>query len=155
MKITHVLLAALAGLGFVLYPSKLSDAPRGIRNNNPLNIERTADAWEGMAGDDGRFVVFSAPFYGLRAAARILKNYAIKYQINTISGIVSRWAPENENDTANYINFVSHKAGVSPDAPLDDDSYPEVIAAMIHMENGENPYSMAEIKQGFEGGFYG
>ncbi|WP_417437556.1 virion protein [Idiomarina abyssalis] len=155
MKISHILLAALAGLGFVLYPSKLGDAPRGIRNNNPLNIEENGTAWEGKAGDDGRFVVFSSPLYGIRAAARILRTYASKYQLNTISGIVARWAPPVENDTDNYINFVSSKAGVDANAPLNDETYPAVIAAMIQMENGDNPYSIDDIKQGFAWGFYG
>jgi len=157
MKKSHIVLATAAIVGVALYPKTAltPELPRGIRNNNPLNIEENGTAWEGKAGDDGRFVVFSSPLYGIRAAARILRTYASKYQLNTIAGIVARWAPENENDTDNYIDFVSKKTGVDVNAPLNDETYPAVLAAMVYMENGNNPYSFEEIKQGFAWGFHG
>ncbi|MEK0158801.1 MULTISPECIES: virion protein [Pseudoalteromonas] len=130
------------------------ESSRGVRNNNPLNIEAGED-WVGLAGTDGRFAVFETAKHGLRAAGRILRTYANKYGIRSINTIVSRWAPPSENDTAGYIKFVSEKAGVEPSKPLSSDEYTRVIAAMIHMENGEQPYSLDEIREGFEWGFYG
>lgn len=148
ITLTFVTIILLSG---ALYMTK----SKGLRNNNPLNIEENGTDWVGRAGDDGRFVIFETVEHGLRAAGRILRTYAKKYQLNTIAGIVSRWAPPVENDTQNYINFVSQKTGIAYDRPLTQETYPQVLAAMIHMENGSQPFSLDEIRQGFEWGFYG
>ena len=44
--------------------------PRGIRNNNPLNIRRTNTVWQGMKEEltDKEFVEFISMAYGYRAA---------------------------------------------------------------------------------------
>ncbi|GAP76759.1 structural protein P5 [Pseudoalteromonas sp. SW0106-04] len=128
---------------------------KGLRNNNPLNIKYSGDKWQGMTGTDGPFVVFETPKHGLRAAGRILRTYAHTHQLRDIEGIVSRWAPPSENDTQNYIEFVTTKTGLPRNQALDRDTYPQVLAAMIHMENGSQPFSLDEIRQGFEWGFYG
>ena len=49
--------AALICGGF-LYMKLRNTKPRGIRNNNPLNIRKSGDNWLGAAGDDGEFVQF-------------------------------------------------------------------------------------------------
>ena len=48
--------------------------PRGIRNNNPGNIEHNGTNWQGMDNPphDGRFIRFVTPQYGIRAMARVL-----------------------------------------------------------------------------------
>jgi hypothetical protein len=146
--------AALVLLGFLGIRLMLSTAkPRGIRNNNPLNI-RTGDNWQGAIGDDGEFVQFEVVTMGIRAAARILKNYRDKYGLNTVSGIISRWAPPSENDTQSYIASVAGKVGVEANEPLSEVDYTRLISAMIYHENGQQPYSVDEIQQGFEMGFY-
>ena len=69
---------------------------RGIRNNNPGNI-RWGSAWQGLKVDgkeqDKDFCVFIAPEYGIRAMCKILLNYSRLYKINTVAGIIHRWAP--------------------------------------------------------------
>jgi len=122
---------------------------RGIRNNNPLNIERTGEQWRGMSAQqsDSRFVVFDQPVYGIRAAARILKSYQ-RRGIQNIAGIVSTWAPAHENDTAAYISVVEQRARISRNQYLTEADYPAVIAAMIYMENGEQPYPLELIQEG-------
>ncbi|WP_367672819.1 structural protein, partial [Serratia symbiotica] len=91
--------------------------PRGIRNNNPGNI-RWGDDWKGLLPDkqrtDKSFCQFSTPEYGIRAMIIILRNYQKKHGINTISGIIHRWAPTSENDTQAYIDSVSQEVGVAP-----------------------------------------
>ena len=54
-------------------------SPKGIRNNNPMNLEfRTSIQWRGQLGSDGRFVVFDTPLNGLRAGMiNIPKWYAM------------------------------------------------------------------------------
>ncbi|MDI5984893.1 hypothetical protein QLQ85_08825 [Halomonas sp. M4R5S39] len=125
--------------------------PRGIRNNNPGNIEydpRTA--WQGLADPptDGRFARFVDPLYGIRAMSRILDTYRDRHGLNTVQSIVSRWAPAHENNTLAYQDFVASRVGVSPTQPLNDGHRPELIAAMIQMENGAQPYELATIQQG-------
>ncbi len=98
--------------------------PRGIRNNNPLNIRLSNDKWQGQVlpqrgSGEGAFCVFSSMEYGWRAAFRILCNtYYNKYRLRTIRAIVSRWAPNNENNTAAYIRHVSDYTGIGPDKVL-------------------------------------
>lgn len=124
--------------------------PRGLRNNNPGNIERTADKWQGMSPDqsaDSRFVVFDSPLWGLRALARVLMNYASKYGANTIASMIARWAPSNENDTAAYIASVSASTGLDPNTPLSDADLAGVVAAIVKHENGQQPYAPELIGQ--------
>ena len=96
--------------------------PRGIRNNNPLNIRRTAkDQWKGLRAQqtDASFCQFERLEYGWRAAFYLLtRTYYHKYRLFTIRGIISRWAPPNENLTATYIANVCRLTGIAPDEPI-------------------------------------
>jgi len=126
---------------------------RGIRNNNPGNIERNKTVWQGMSDNqlDERFINFNSPEYGVRAMARILRNYERKYGLNTIEQIVSRWAPSSENNTESYIQNVSQEVGIPSNATLDldnDSLLQSLIKAIIHHENGTNPYDDETILQG-------
>lgn len=80
---------------------------RGIRNNNPLNI-RKGSQWKGMAENqlDKDFVQFKNMIQGIRAGIITLRTYFNKHNINTIEGIIKRWAPASENNTKAYIEFV-------------------------------------------------
>ena len=84
--------------------------PRGIRNNNPLNI-RVGNAWMGEVKNptDTAFEQFTEMRFGVRAAFMLLKRYINRYQLNTIEKIIERWAPDNENYTESYINIVSNR----------------------------------------------
>lgn len=127
--------------------------PRGIRNNNPLNIRKSADNWQGKIGDDGSFVIFDSPYNGIRAAGRLLRTYANNYSLNTIRGIINRWAPSTENDTESYINHVESASGIFRDTILSAGDYPAVVSVMIKHENGQNPYDAALIAQAVADGF--
>ena len=85
--------------------------PRGIRNNNPLNIRRTAkDQWQGLRAQqtDASFCQFESLDYGWRAAFYLLtRTYYHKYRLFTIRAIISKWAPPQENLTSTYIANVS------------------------------------------------
>lgn len=114
--------------------------PRGYRNCNPCNIRKNPNNhWLGeIMGDDPSFCTFVDNFHGLRAALKILFNYNQKYRINTLSGIISRWAPQNENDTQRYIDFVSRSACIPSCEPLAF-TYGEccaILKAMCIVENG-------------------
>jgi hypothetical protein len=141
-------------IGALIFMKLRNTTPRGIRNNNPLNIRKNAINWQGAIGDDGAFIQFDNTINGIRAAARLLKTYRDKYGLNSVAGIVSRWAPPSENDTQSYINSVAQKTGVFEHQILNDEDYPNLIRAMIYHENGQQPYEVAAINEGFKQGFY-
>lgn len=131
----------------------MSQQPRGIRNNNPLNIRKSSDNWQGKTGDDGAFVIFDTPYSGIRAAARLLKNYGNNYGLVTVRGIINRWAPSSENNTESYITSVEKSTGLFRDLTLNGGDYPSLVAAMIKHENGQQPYGKALIAQAVSDGF--
>ena len=123
---------------------------RGIRNNNPGNI-RHGDKWDGLAAvqSDTSFCVFQTPEYGIRAMARVLMNYQRRYGIETVRGIINRWAPPVENDTDAYVDHVAQVVGVDPDEALVvAEVLPRLIPVIIKHENGQMPYSDKQIATG-------
>jgi hypothetical protein len=116
--------------------------PRGFRNLNPGNVRKGQD-WQGLAphGLDAEFDVFVSAEMGFRALCRILLNYRRKHGLKTVTGIISRWAPPTENDTAKYISFVCSSAGVGPDEELRFDRQQLFLLAkaIARKENGRRP----------------
>ena len=95
---------------------------RGVRNNNPMNIKYSpSNDWEGQVGaDDDGFVIFATPQAGMRAGNIILGNYGSSHGIDTLEGIVNRFAPiEDNNDTASYMDFVSRGTGIGVNEEID------------------------------------
>lgn len=88
--------------------------PRGIRNCNPLNI-RIGNKWKGEVASptDKEFEQFSCMHYGLRAGFILLRRYIERYHLDTVTEIISRWAPASENNTRAYINRVCERMGIS------------------------------------------
>lgn len=126
--------------------------PRGIRNNNPLNI-RIGNTWLGERANpsDPEFEEFVTIEYGYRAAFLILRRYIRRYHKNTISAIVSTWAPSSENNTQKYIDVVSAKMNLAPDVPFDFDDQEtmvQLVAAMQYVECGV-PADMAKVIKGY------
>ena len=131
----------------------MTSVPRGIRNNNPGNIRRSADPWQGLARDqnDDAFFQFSEAKWGIRALARVLISYQDRHGLRTVRGIVSRWAPPVENKTSSYIDHVARRLGVGADDPLDVHDYRVLrglVEAIIAHENGQQPYTGAQIDAG-------
>jgi len=132
--------------------------PRGIRNNNPLNIRRSKDQWKGLAKtqNDRLFCQFETLEYGWRAAFCLLtRTYYHKYRLYTIRDIISRWAPSTENDTRAYIDNVSRLTGIDPDRPLSPPSekpsvWIMVAVAMAIQENGISSVDYFAMLRGWE-----
>ena len=94
---------------------------RGIRNNNPLNVRRSKDKWQGMSAQqtDSQFCQFETMAWGWRAAFVLLtRTYYHTHRLYTIRGIVTKWAPPGENNTKAYVENVSRLTGIQPDEPL-------------------------------------
>ncbi len=125
---------------------------RGIRNNNPGNLEFSkTNPWMGQTGDDGRFAKFETPEHGIRALGRNLLSYQ-RQGIDTVSDIINRWAPPSDNNNTDaYIKAVCAQLGVTADQQLDasnPDTLKALCAAIIHHENGSQPYSDQQLATG-------
>jgi hypothetical protein len=113
--------------------------PRGYRNNNPLNIEagRFTQGQPGFAGSDGRFAKFNSMDEGSAAASKLLDVYQNKHGLNTVAGIIGRWAPAGDgNNVSAYAANVSKQLGIDPNAPVPPEMRQQLIAAMAQHENG-------------------
>lgn len=123
------------------------DLPRGIRNNNPGNVEHNPDNnWIGLAdpASDGRYCRFTHPQYAIRAMLWIMLTYQTKYRFKTITQIIERYAPrQDKNATTAYIAHVSKRAGIKPSQAIslrEFETAVAVVTAMIEFENGMQPY---------------
>ncbi|QLR84025.1 lytic transglycosylase [Citrobacter freundii] len=122
-------------------------APRGIRNNNPGNIDFRGQSGATLERPGGRFARFETAYDGLKALSRQLMRYfegkTTGKPLQTLNDIISTWAPGNENNTGAYIAQLSKVMGVAPDAILnlkDPQVMTSLMNGIIHHENGRNPY---------------
>ena len=132
---------------------KKNELPRGLRNNNPGNIRRNSDVFQGEVNPsrDKDFKQFKSMAYGYRAVFKILSNYHRVYKLTTIRKMISRWAPENENNTAAYVSLVSSYSGIGPDDLLnfDREQMIRIVAGMSKVENGREA-TMYDIIAGWD-----
>ena len=148
-------LRAFAGGGFALWKYRTKkkseytesnmntgDLPRGYRNNNPLNIRiNPANNWQGKIANntDGVFEQFTHMSYGYRAALKLIRNYIQNDGLETVTQIISKWAPNTENNTSGYIQRVigmnQWTAGKVID-PYSKDDMCDLVYAMAIVENG-------------------
>lgn len=118
------------------------DKPRGVRNNNPGNL-RWGDPWQGLVPEaqrtDKDFCQFIAPAWGVRALAITLITYQDKHDLHTVAGMILRWAPPKENNTAAYICAVAAALDVASSTIINVHDYAvmaPLVRAIIRHENG-------------------
>lgn len=116
---------------------------RGERNHNPLNIRRSPGTrWLGQCPRqyDREFVQFQSDLFGFRAAFRILRTYIRLQQLDTLRGIIYRWAPpEDGNNTESYVATVSRLSDVPAGRHIafeDEEVLVAIVAAMARVESG-------------------
>lgn len=114
-----------------------------MRNNNPGNIRHSNGRWLGQSEIqlDPAFVTFDNMSYGVRALGKLLQTYQSKYKLNTVTQIIGRWAPPNENNTAAYVKAVQavmpNPTGiVNTKTPTD---LTDLIVGIVAHENGIPP----------------
>jgi hypothetical protein len=139
--------------------------PRGIRNNNPGNIDyNPRNQWDGQLGYEigvpkPRFARFIEAKFGIRALAKLLLNYRNKEgmpgvgkpKIDTPLEFINRWAPSVENNTNAYASAVAKRLGVGVHDVIDitdPKTLKEVVIGIILHENGQNPYDDATVSEG-------
>ncbi|HBH7053961.1 TPA: lytic transglycosylase catalytic [Morganella morganii] len=132
--------------------STLDGAARGVKNNNPLNMN-FAKQRGARKESGGAFAVYNSAYEGLQGNVRQLMMYfngtsdaAGRKKLQTISEIVSLWAPKNhgKNDPDAYAKRVSEEMGVGINDKLDLNDT-EVMYALIRAmsmveNNGQFPY---------------
>ena len=104
--------------------------------NNPGNLR--------PPGASSGFMQYPTTDAGLRAMARQLQLYQSRDKLDTIQGIVSKYAPSTENDVRSYVGDVSRRTGFSPDQHLDlsdRETLARLISAMTKHENSRSNYS--------------
>lgn len=134
-----------------------STETRGIRNRNPGNVTVLGGGkkWRGQIGEDVApdghvYAVFDSQHHGLRACARLLRNYQRLHRLSTVRELISRYAPPVANPTGDYVDFVARALQVGPDAPIllsDDGMLVELVLAVVHFENGFPPFSAHAVMQ--------
>lgn len=109
------------------------------QNNNPLNIRYSSgNNWVGKAGDNGTgFEQFDTPEHGLRAGFKLMRNQ-IANGNNTISSLVSKWAPAGDgNNPVQYAQSVSKATGIPLGQKLDASNPQQMIGIAKAMANQE------------------
>ncbi|EBA9761395.1 hypothetical protein CFJ40_03895 [Salmonella enterica] len=129
-----------------------SKGVRGVRNNNPGNLEYSAQGWDGELTPDGKFSRFDTPEHGIRALAKNMRTYQNKHDLNTVAQMIGKFAPpEDHNDTPTYIKAVAGMMGVDPNQRIDTsdaDTLTKLVNGIITVENGSNQYTDQQISDG-------
>ena len=128
--------------------------PRGLRNYNPGNIRKNNIVYAGeiVPSQDDEFKQFVTMAYGYRAMFVVLYTYQHRYGLDTIARMIARYAPENENNTAAYIDAVADRSGVPANCHItatNGDVMIPIVAAMSAVENGVEA-KMHEVEEGWK-----
>lgn len=122
---------------------------RGIRNNNPGNLEFAGQAGATREGGSGRFAAFGSLAEGLAAMDEQLQRYGAK-GTDTIASIVSKYAPAGDNNNVPaYIADLVGKTGFAANQHLnlgDADTMRSLMLAMTGHEG--NRVSVDDINAG-------
>ena len=127
---------------------------RGVRNNNPGNIRRSAVKYRGEKhpSTDPAFKQFESAAWGYRAMFVVLHTYRQRHGLKTLSEMIGRYAPPAENATDRYVAAVARESGIAADQPLhtlDRTQMTAIVAAMSRVENGV-PADPQEVAEGWE-----
>lgn len=134
----------------------MAQLPRGLRNNNPLNIKVSTNEWQGRVprslAKDKDFEEFQDIFFGIRAAFCIVRTHIQQDRRllirTTVAREIDRWAPPSENATDNYIKFVCEHGVLDEKEVLDFSNKNQLcrlLWSMAHFENGQQlPFNYFE-----------
>lgn len=132
-------------------PPPQGSSPLGLRNNNPFNLEHRNIGWIGEIGSDGRFSIFDTAENGIRAGMINIHTKMTRDGLTTVRKLISRLSPAFENPTEDFIQFVAGRLRVAPDQPIT--FLPNIIPlskAIIQFENGQQPFSDAELQDALQ-----
>lgn len=130
--------------------------PRGIRNNNPGNLNFAGQAGATKeGGENGRFAVFESMRDGISALYRQIQLYFSR-GVNTIESVVNKYAPADDNNNVQaYIKQLVGATGKQADEKLsgeDTETVFKLIRGIINHENGKGYVSDQDILSGIQVG---
>lgn len=129
-------------------------APRGIRNNNPgnLNFANQSGATK-EGGENGRFAVFESMEHGVAALYKQLQIY-FKKGVNTLSSIVKTYAPASDgNNVDAYVSALSKATGKGANEAIDagdTSTIARLMKGIVDHENGKGYISSSDIMGGIQ-----
>lgn len=103
---TNKLVASQSGGLPKLNSNSVQGGTAPMRSNNP-----------GALMPQGKLGQYGSMEEGIAALDSNLKNYGMK-GVNTLAGVISKWAPPNENDTQGYIAAVSKRLNLDPNQQI-------------------------------------
>lgn len=130
----------------------LKNVPKGVGNNNPGNLRITNSTWKGKIpvsqNTDGQFEQFKQYRYGIRALRVLLLKYQ-KDGRNTITKIINRYAPQTENPTESYIDFVEKRTqfGRNKTLVFSESQLDKLVEAITTFENGALVVTTEDLEQ--------
>lgn len=133
-------------------PAVSGGKTRGARNNNPGNLEFRGQSGAAPESGSGRFARFQTMAQGVAALGRQLQLYGAR-GVNTLRGVISKWAPGHENDTGAYINRMAKMTGFRPDQQLnlnDAGTLGLLIRGISTVENGRNVIARGDMLSGLQ-----
>ncbi len=116
--------------------------PLTYRYNNPGAVEYQPwmQKYGASVGPNGRYAQFHNADAGYGVMGKVLDTYQNKHGLNTVEGIIGRWAPSNvdQNSTGQYIKSVAQRVGVDPQQPLLPEHRQPLMQAMASYEAGRS-----------------
>ena len=134
-------LRAAGGVYGAVWDHLRGNTPLAERNHNPgnLRIPGSTTGFQSFANDDE----------GIKALSHQLALYENRDGLRTIRGIISKYAPGNENNTAGYIANVSKRTGLGADQAIDPtniDQMVKLVLAITKQENGRSNFTDAGVR---------
>lgn len=132
----------------------VTQGPRGIRNNNPGNIERTTIQWQGSMTPaqvaaagltwDQVYEQFTDPSHGVRAIGHVLLAKAAR-GLSSVDAIIRDYSATDQDA---YVADVAAALGVQPQDTIDVSTrLPDLALAIIQQENGQQPYNPDDVQR--------
>lgn len=132
---------------------------RGMRNNNPGNLEFAGQRGAVRENGEGRFAKFGTLSEGVAALGRQLQLYGSR-GINTLRKVIETWAPRYnkktgkiENDTEGYIARMREMTGFGENQRInlqDASTLGLLIRGITTVENGRNFVGREDLLSGLQ-----
>lgn len=142
-----------------IYPAGQIGQQRGIRNNNPVFVDRSP--WDGRLPQnemtpiqqaETRFAVFIHPKWSYRAGAKVLLNnvYEKKSSVSVFDHLF-KWLSGDEKARRRLSRDIEQELGINKDTPvniLDPKVAETILKKLTILLNGSNPYPEEFISEG-------
>ena len=114
--------------------NRTSSTEGGRGNNNVGNMR--------VPGSDTDFQKFDTPEESISAIDKQLSIYGKRDGVDTLSGVISKWSPANENNTNALIENASRITGFKPNQKIDlnNPAIRAVVTAAIIRQEGSKAY---------------